>query len=118
MEIRIKSRQTKRLGKAFDLDFRWKGRRYRPLLGYNLDTKEAEARAVQMIVKIQKSDVPHVETRSASVTLYEFLPLYWQALEIKKRVDFRRPQPTASLWQAAFGYPRTRRWPDVYHGTS
>jgi hypothetical protein len=36
VRIIIRTRQTKRNGVAFDLYYRWKGQRYRPLLGYNL----------------------------------------------------------------------------------
>ena len=52
-KFRIMTRQTKRHGLAFDLYIRWKGVRYRPLLGYNLTSEEAQQAALLMLQKIQ-----------------------------------------------------------------
>jgi hypothetical protein len=52
MSYKITKRSTLK-GPAFDLYFRWKGKRYRPLLGYNLSKEQAEQAAIAMIAKIQ-----------------------------------------------------------------
>jgi len=45
MHYTITTRQTN-TGIAFDLYVRWKGKRYRPLLGYNLSQEDADQRAI------------------------------------------------------------------------
>lgn len=75
---------------AFDLYFRWKGVRYRPLLGYNLTKEQAEETAIAMITKIQgQSDASH--RIHGTRTLRDLLPLYWDSFNVKKRVDRARP---------------------------
>ena len=86
----ITTRQTK-MGIAFDLYVRWKGKRYRPLLGYNLTKEQAEKAAITMIAKIQQKEEP-VTHRAASPTFKDFLPLYWQTMLVKKRFDLARPE--------------------------
>jgi hypothetical protein len=54
MAYTIKTRRTQK-GMAFDLYVRWKGQRYRPLLGYNLTKEQAEEAAIAMIAKIQRN---------------------------------------------------------------
>ncbi len=92
MHITIKTRQTKRQGLAFDLYYRWKGQRHRPLLGYNLTKEEAEQRALAMIAKIQAGDQAQSKSSSSSPTFRDFLPLYWQTMHVKNRLDQRRPK--------------------------
>ncbi len=89
MAYRITTRQTK-AGTAFDLYVRWKGQRYRPLLGYNLTKDQAEEAAIAMIAKIQRNE-QHVTPRNVSPTFADFLPLYWQTMHVKKRFDLARP---------------------------
>ncbi|NGZ98469.1 MAG: hypothetical protein CV089_20490 [Nitrospira sp. WS110] len=48
MTYSITTRKTQK-GVAFDLYFRWKGQRYRPLLGYNLTKEKAEEAAIAKI---------------------------------------------------------------------
>ena len=90
MAYTISKRPTKK-GLAFDLYFRWKGVRYRPLLGYNLTKEQAEEAAIQMIAKIQRGD-PDDAPRSVSIAFKDFLPLYWQTMRVKKRFDLARPE--------------------------
>jgi len=85
----INKRPTKK-GLAFDLYFRWRGVRYRPLLGYNLTKAHADEAAIVMIAKIQQGE--RADTPSpASITFKGFLPLYWQTMRVKKRFDLARP---------------------------
>ena len=91
MTYTITTRQTK-AGTAFDLYVRWKGKRYRPLLGYNLTKEQAEQEAIAMIAKIQHQEHAPVPARSTSPTFKDLLPLYWQAMRVKKRFDLARPE--------------------------
>ncbi len=77
----INKRPTKK-GLVFDLYFRWKGIRYRPLLGYNLTKEQAEGAAIAMIAKIQQNE-QHVARPNVSPTFADFLPLYWQTMRVK-----------------------------------
>ena len=88
MAFTIKRRQTQR-GEAFDLYYRWKGQRYRPLLGYDLSPEEVEKKAIELINKIH---VGEDEKPRSLLTLRDVLPLYWQTFEVKKRIDRVRPQ--------------------------
>jgi hypothetical protein len=90
MKYSITTRQTK-TGIAFDLYVRWKGQRYRPLLGYNLTKEQADEAAIAMIAKIQRNEQT-VAPRSTSSTFTDFLPLYWQTMHVKKRFDLARPE--------------------------
>ena len=91
MNYTVTTRQTK-TGVAFDLYVRWKGKRYRPLLGYNLTKEEADQRAIALIAKIQQGELQQTAGPSRSLTLQEFLPLFWQTMHVKKRFDLRRPE--------------------------
>lgn len=91
MAYRINTRKTNQ-GTAFDLYARWKGKRYRPLLGYNLTKDQAEQAAIAMIAKIQHSEPSTAAALSTSQTFKDFLPLYWQSMRVKKRFDLARPE--------------------------
>ena len=91
MAYTISKRVTQK-GMAFDLYYRWQGVRYRPLLGYNLSSAEAEQLAIDMIGKIHRGEQSVLVVQSACPTLHEFLPTYWQTLKIQKRIDLRRPE--------------------------
>jgi integrase len=90
--MQIRKRPTKQHGLAFDLDYRWQGRRYKPLLGYNLSKEEQDRRSAEMILKIQQGKVAPGSSSSPSVTLRNVVPLYWQTMHIKQRVALRRPK--------------------------
>ncbi|NOT95218.1 MAG: hypothetical protein HOP00_02755, partial [Nitrospira sp.] len=91
MNYTITTRQTK-TGTAFDLYVRWKGKRYRPLLGYNLTQEQVDQAAIAMIAKIQQGEPSAVSPRSTSPIFTDFLPLYWQTMHVKKRFDLARPE--------------------------
>jgi len=91
MSYSITTRQTKK-GTAFDLYVRWRGKRYRPLLGYDLAKDQAEQAAITMIAKIQRGEETAPPTKDPCPTLCEFLPTYWQTMQVKQRVDLRRPE--------------------------
>jgi len=88
MAYTISKRPTNK-GIAFDLYYRWKGHRYRPLLGYDLSPEQVQQRAIELIQRIhfQRAEKPR-----SVLTLRDILPLYWQAFEVKKRLDTIRPK--------------------------
>lgn len=90
MSYRITRRSTLK-GTAFDLYFRWKGQRYRPLLGYNLSKEQAEQTAVAMIAKIQTQSGEQGRLHSQA-TLRDLMSLFWDIFELKKRIDRVRPR--------------------------
>src|SRR5215472_18590704 len=90
MSYTITTRRTKK-GLASDLYVRWEGQRYRPLLGYDLSKEEAHRRAIEMIAKIHRGELT-TSTTNACPTLRQFLPTYWQTMQVKQRVDVRRPK--------------------------
>ena len=79
-------------GVAFDLYYRWQGQRHRPLLGYNLTPKEAETRAIAMLVKIQSTAQQRSTTHTRDLTLRDLLPLFWESFQVKQRLDRTRPE--------------------------
>jgi integrase len=94
MKYTITKRRTKN-GTAYDLYFRWQGKRNRPVLGYDLDklTKgEIDRLAIGKINTILKKEEPVSESQSAPPTFRDFLSVFWQAMEVKKRLDLRRPE--------------------------
>jgi len=91
MTYSITTRQTKK-GVAFDLYIRWKGKRHRPLLGYDLSKEQAENAAIAMIAKIHRGEPSAVAPAPISPTLKAFLPLFWQTMHVKKRFDLARPE--------------------------
>jgi integrase len=92
MEIIITTRRTKRQGRAFDLDYRWRGRRYRPLLGFDLTPPEAQQRAIDMIQKIQATALQHAQAAQKAPTVRDLIPLFWKIFDVKKRIDRTRPR--------------------------
>ena len=88
MSYTINTRPTKK-GLAFDLHYRWKGVRSRPLLGYNLTKEQAERAAIAMIAKVQANTD---KTKSVERTLSNLLPLFWDSFEVKGRTDRIRPK--------------------------
>jgi integrase len=90
MSYKITKRSTLK-GPAFDLYFRWKGKRYRPLLGYNLSKEQAEQAAIAMIAKIQAQSAEE-EVSDSKATLRDIVPLFWNSFDLKSRMDRVRPK--------------------------
>jgi hypothetical protein len=72
------------------------GRKYRPVLGYNLRADEAHRRAIDMITRIQRNLLtPSLPIRSDSqspTTLREAIALYWDTMKVQGRVELDRPE--------------------------
>src|SRR5688572_21328402 len=90
MSYRITKRSTLK-GLAFDLYFRWKGQRYRPLLGYNLTKAQVDQAAIAMIAKIQ-AEPEEQGNPYRTATLRDILPLFWNTFDLKRRIDRVRPK--------------------------
>lgn len=90
MGYTISKRPTKK-GLAYDLYVRWKGVRYRPLLGYDLTKEQAETAAIAMMAKIQAESITQERPQSER-TLRDLLPLFWDSFTVKKRIDRVRPK--------------------------
>ena len=92
----ITQRQTQRKGMAFDLYVKIEGRKYRPVLGYDLSEDEAHRRAIAMIARIQHklltSDLPVRAASHPSTTLKEAITLYWDTMQVQGRVELDRPE--------------------------
>jgi integrase len=90
MKYTINTRKTKK-GLAFDLDVRWRGMRYRPLLGFDLSKEQAEKAALDRLVKIQAGP-PRSEAQRGEKTLQDLTSLFWDSFDLKKRLDRIRPK--------------------------
>ena len=90
MNYTITTRQTK-TGIAFDLYVRWKGKRYRPLLGFNLTEEQAEQAAIAMIAKIQAAPQASM-AQDNQRTVRDLVSLFWQSFDVKHRIDRIRPK--------------------------
>src|SRR5262249_26967475 len=71
--------------------YRWKGNRYRPLLGYDLTNEQVEQAAIAMIAKIQ-AQAFQTSTPCRQRTVRDLVPLFWESFTVKKRVDRVRPR--------------------------
>jgi len=80
-------------GLATYLDFRWKGGRHRPLLGYDLSKEEKNRLAIAMVERIQNPPRIITATMDAGETLAAFAErIYYRTLRTKKRIDLTRPK--------------------------
>ena len=80
-------------GLATYLDFRWKGDRHRPLLGYDLSKEEKDRLAIAMVERIQNPPRITTATTAAGETLAAFAErIYYRTLRTKKRIDLTRPK--------------------------
>ena len=88
----IRHRQTQR-GRTSDLDFWWKGERYRPCLGYDLDPAEEVIAAGKMVERIKAGEFQGVSKRlpGPGTCLADFKPHYLAELKERKVVDLVRP---------------------------
>jgi integrase len=92
----ITQRHTQRKGLAFDLYVKIEGRKYRPVLGYDISEDEAHRRAIAMIARIQRKlltpDLPVRADAHPSTTLQEAITLYWDTMKVQGRVEYVRPE--------------------------
>jgi integrase len=91
MKIRTYSRQ-KPNGTAIYLDYRFKGGRYRPLLGYDLTDDEKEQRTLEMVDRIRRKVQERNIPKETCPTLSEFAAIYYKTLRTSKRIDLQRPK--------------------------
>lgn len=80
-------------GLATYLDFRWKGERHRPLLGYDLTEEQKDKLAIAMVDRIQNPPAVITPMTALGETLAEFAErIYYRTLTTKKRIDLTRPK--------------------------
>mgnify|MGYP001436870870 CR=1 FL=1 len=78
------------LGMRSILDFRYRGVRYRPVLGYNLTTDQEHEAMVQMLTAIQSQIRPDATT--TGLTFAQFVPKYLDRLNGKALAALDRPK--------------------------
>lgn len=87
----IRHRKTKK-GLASDLDFWWKKGRYRPTLGYDLDSAQEIIEAGKMIEQIKSGRLNGGFTRTAGTTIADFQASYLAELKERGVLDLNRPE--------------------------
>lgn len=87
----IRHRKTKK-GLASDLDFWWKKGRYRPTLGYDLDSAQEIIEAGKMIEQIKSGQLNGGFTRTAGTTIADFKASYLAELKERGVLDLNRPE--------------------------
>lgn len=113
MKIRTYNRQ-KPNGNATYLDYRYKGGRYRPLLGYNLTDEEKEQRTLEMVDRIRRKMQERTIPKAVCPTLSEFAPIYYKTLRTSKRIDLQRPKGIVTKHLAPhFSMPLDQITPEV-----
>ncbi len=83
------SRTMTPLGMRSLLDFRYRGVRYRPVLGYNLTADQEHEAMVQVLAAIQSQVL--VDAGETGLTFAEFTPKYLAHLQAKKLNALDRP---------------------------
>lgn len=93
-KYKIRRRPTKTRGIAIDMEYWFKGERYRPTLGYDLSTDEIDKAASEMVLKIQHgaaSGEVALPTRGG-MTMAEFKPAYLDELRERQVADIHRAE--------------------------
>jgi hypothetical protein len=132
MAYTITKRRTAK-GIAFDLYFRWKGQRYRPLLGYDLSPDQAQQCAIELIHRIQTQEV---EKPRSLLTLHDILRCIGRPSKSKNasiaraqkefwRITSCPAMPASettilqsSLWTSAAVFAQTGGWAPICEGTA
>lgn len=91
-KYKLTRRSTKTRGIAVDLEYWFKGDRYRPTLGYDLSRDEADKAAAEMVLRIQRGEFHGGSQPTGGVTIAAFKPAYTKELRERKVVDLGRPE--------------------------
>ncbi len=93
-KYKIRRRPTKTRGIAIDLEYWYKGARFRPTLGYNLTNDAIDTAAAEMVLKIQNGMVNQVQERHAagSMTMADFKAAYLDELRERRVADIHRAE--------------------------
>ena len=91
---KIRRRPTKTRGIAIDLEYWYKGDRFRPTLGYDLTNDAIDTAAAEMVLKIQSGKADQVQERHAagSMTMADFKAAYLDELRERRVADIHRAE--------------------------
>ncbi len=93
-KYKIRRRPTKTRGIAIDLEYWFKGERFRPTLGYDMADDEIDKAAAEMVLKIQEGPAKSAEERTShdGMTMAEFKPAYLDELRERRIADIHRAE--------------------------
>ncbi|MEX5283351.1 MAG: tyrosine-type recombinase/integrase [Nitrospiraceae bacterium] len=93
-KYKIRRRPTKTRGIAIDLEYWFKGERFRPTLGYDMTDDEIDKAAAEMVLKIQEGPAKSAEERTShdGMTMAEFKPAYLDELRERRIADIHRAE--------------------------
>jgi len=93
-KYKVRRRPTKTHGIAIDLEYWFKGERFRPTLGYDLTEDEIDKAAAEMVLKIQEGPVKEAVERTFrnGMTMAEFKPAYLDELRERGVADIHRAE--------------------------
>ncbi|MDR4474934.1 MAG: tyrosine-type recombinase/integrase [Nitrospira sp.] len=93
-KYKIRRRPTKTRGIAIDLEYWYKGDRFRPTLGYDLTNDAIDTAAAEMVLKIQSGTADQVQERHAagSMTMADFKAAYLDELRERRVADIHRAE--------------------------
>lgn len=88
-KYKIRRRSTKTRGVAIDMEYWFKGERYRPTLGYDLSADAIDKAASEMVVKIQNGagSGELAPPSRGGMTMAEFKPAYLDELRERQVAD-------------------------------
>ncbi len=93
-KYKIRRRPTKTRGIAIDLEYWFKGERFRPTLGYDMTDDQIDKAAAEMVLKIQKGAANEAEERKSrgGMTMVEFRQAYLDELRERRVADIHRAE--------------------------
>lgn len=93
-KYKIRRRPTKNHGIAIDLEYWYKGVRFRPTLGYDLTNDAIDTAAAEMVLKIQNSTADQAQERHAvgGMTMGDFKAAYLDELRERRVADIHRAE--------------------------
>lgn len=93
-KYKIRRRPTKTRGIAIDLEYWFKGERFRPTLGYDMTDDEIDKAAAEMVLKIQEGPSQKTEERTSrgGITMAGFKPAYLDELRERRVADIHRAE--------------------------
>lgn len=101
-KYKIRRRPTKTRGIAIDLEYWYKGDRFRPTLGYDLTNDTIDTAAAKMVLKIQSGEADQVQKRHAagSMTMADFKAAYLDELRERRVADIHRAEKVIDTYLA------------------
>lgn len=93
-KYKIRRRPTKTRGIAIDLEYWYKGVRFRPTLGYDLTNDAIDTAAAEMVLKIQNGTADQAQERQAGggMTMGHFKAAYLDELRERRVTDIHRAE--------------------------